>query len=126
VSALQSSWQLLPGAPLGLGWGRFATHVDPEHGLGRQYPHNFLAEATLESGWVCGAYTLLLLAVACAAAWSRTGGAGGRVVFAGLLFYLCNALVSGDVNDNRPFFMFVTTALVLWDRSGAARVAALP
>ena len=113
VQALRQSWTLLQESPLGLGWGRFATHVDPEKGLNRQYPHNLLAEVTLESGWVCGAVTLFTLALAATAAWSRTRLAGGRLVFAGLLFYLVNSMVSGDLNDNRPLFMFVSTALGL-------------
>ena len=55
-----------------------------------------------------------MLLAAAGAAWSRTGTPGGRVVFAGTVFYLINAMVSGDVNDNRPLFMFVTSALMLW------------
>ena len=113
VQALRSSWDLIQGSPAGLGWGRFATQVDLEKGLDRQYPHDLLAEVTLEGGWLCGAATLLVLAIALLAAWSRTGLAAGRLAFSGLLFYLVNALVSGDVNDNRPLFMFVTSALAL-------------
>ena len=113
MDALRQSWTLIQTTPAGLGLGRFATQVDPEKGLNRQYPHNLLAEVTLESGWVCGAYTIFILTLALAAAWSRTRLAGGRIAFAGLLFYLVNSLVSGDVNDNRPLFMFVTAALGL-------------
>jgi len=115
VAALQACWERFPEAPLGLGWGGFATHVDPEKGADRQYPHNLLAEVTLESGWLCGLTAALLLALANVAAWSRTTVLGGRVVFAGLLFYLINGMVSGDVNDNRPLFMFVSSALALWE-----------
>jgi O-antigen ligase len=115
VTALQASWVYLKDAPLGVGWGGFGTHVNPLNGLGRQYAHNLLAEVTLESGWVSGAFTLLILGVALLSAWSRTLHQGGRLVFAGLLFYLINALVSGDINDNRPLFMFVTSALMLLD-----------
>jgi F0F1-type ATP synthase membrane subunit a len=86
--------------------------VDPERGVGRQYPHNLLAETTLESGWLCGATTLVVLAAALAAGWARARRPGGRVVFAGTVFYLVNALVSGDLNDNRPLFMFVGSALM--------------
>jgi len=114
VNALRDCWKLVGEAPWGVGWGGFATRVDPERGVARQYPHNLLAEVTLESGWICGAVTLLVLLAAAGAAWSRTGTPGGRVVFAGTLFYLINAMVSGDVNDNRPLFMFVTSALMLW------------
>ena len=113
VEALRASWDLIQGTPAGLGWGRFAARVDLEKGLDRQYPHNLIAEVTLEGGWLCGAATLLVLLAALLAAWSGTGGAEGRLAFSGLLFYLVNALVSGDVNDNRPLFMFVTSALAL-------------
>ena len=112
LNALHDSWNLVGEAPWGLGWGGFAVHVDPERGLGRQYPHNLLAEVTLESGWLCGGATLLVLVAAAVAAWSRTGQAGGRLVFAGLLFFAFNAMVSGDLNDNRPLFMFVSTAFL--------------
>ena len=113
LNALRDSWRLVGTAPWGLGWGGFATYVDPERGVGRQYPHNLLAEVTLESGWVCGTVTVLVLAAALAAAWSGAVRPGGRLVFAGLGFYLVNALVSGDLNDNRPLFMFVSSALML-------------
>ena len=116
AQALGASWRLLKQSPLGLGWGGFVTQVDPEKGVGRQYPHNLLAEVTLESGWLCGLATTLVLAAAAAVAWSRSGGPGGSLAFAGLLFCGVNAMVSGDVNDNRPLFMFVTVALVLGDR----------
>ena len=112
LNALQESWRLVGTAPWGVGWGGFATQVDPERGVGRQYPHNLMAEVTLESGWACGAATLLVLVAAAVAAWSRTGSPGGRLVFAGLLFYAINAMVSGDLNDNRPLFMFLGSAFL--------------
>jgi O-antigen ligase len=115
VQALKTSWSYIPEAPLGLGWGGFATYVNPLNGMGRQYSHNLLAEVTLESGWVSGAYTLLLLVFAAVAGWSRTRMPGGQLIFIGLLFYAINAMVSGDINDNRPLFMFVTAAIMLLD-----------
>jgi O-antigen ligase len=113
VQALRSSWSYIPSAPLGLGWGGFGTHVNPLNGLGRQYAHNLLAEVTIESGWLSGAYTLLILLCATVAGWSRTRFRGGQMIFIGLVFYVINAMVSGDVNDNRPVFMLVTAALML-------------
>ena len=54
-----------------------------------------------------------MLGTAVLAAWSGSALPGARVVFAGLVFYLINAMVSGDLNDNRPLFMFVGCALTL-------------
>jgi hypothetical protein len=120
LTSLQISWDYLRNDPDGLGWGAFATHVNPLNGMGRQYPHNLVAEVSLESGWLCGVWTLLMLAGALVAAWSRSAIHGGRMVFAGLLFYLINAMVSGDVNDNRTLFLFVTSAWMLLDFPGVA------
>jgi hypothetical protein len=113
MNALQACWKLVGDAPWGIGWAGFAAQVDPERGVGRQYPHNLLAEVTLESGWACGAVTVLVLGAAATAAWSATRRPGGRLVFTGTVFYLVNSMVSGDLNDNRPLFMFVSSALVL-------------
>lgn len=113
VNALQGAWSLVGDAPWGIGWGGFAAQVDPDRGVGRQYPHNLLAEVTLESGWLCGAVTLLVLGAAVATGWSVSDRAGGRLALAGTVFYLVNALVSGDLNDNRPLFMFVGATLAL-------------
>ena len=112
VNAVRAAWDLVPDAPWGIGWGRFATHVDPERGLPRQYPHNLLAEVTLESGWICGAVTVLVLAAALAAAWAGSDRPAGRLVFALLVFHVCNAMVSGDLNDNRQLFVFISSALL--------------
>jgi hypothetical protein len=113
VNALRAAWERVGDHPWGVGWAGFAVEVDPERGLGRQYPHNLLAEVTLESGWLCGAVTLAVLGAALARAWSASWRPGGRVALAGTAFCVTNALVSGDLNDNRPLFMFLSSALVL-------------
>ena len=114
AAAARASWERLGGLPWGLGWGGFATQVDLEAGVARQYPHNLLLEVTLESGWICGAFTLAVLGVALGAAWSGTGTQEGRILFAALVFAVVNALVSGDVNDNRPLFTLLGAALARW------------
>ncbi len=111
--AARAAWDRLGSRPWGDGWGGFATQVDLDGGTGRQYPHNLLLEVTLESGWACGACTALVLGAALRAARARTDRAEGRILFAGLVFWIVNALVSGDVNDNRPLFAFVSAALCL-------------
>jgi hypothetical protein len=121
VSALRAAWERVGDHPWGAGWAGFAVLVDPERGVGRQYPHNLLAEVTLESGWICGATTLVVLGAALVSAWSASGRPGGRVALAGTAFYVINALVSGDLNDNRPMFMFLSAALVLPALPGEGR-----
>lgn len=113
INALRGAWDRIGDHPWGIGWAGFAVQVDPERGAGRQYPHNLLAEVTLESGWLCGAMTILVLGAALASGWGVSGRPGGRIAFAGTVFYLVNALVSGDLNDNRPLFMFLSSALAL-------------
>ena len=119
--AVQACLARLGEHPWGLGWGGFATAVDLDRGVARQYPHNLLAEVTLESGWLCGLGTLLVLAAALGAAWAQTRNLPGRLLFAGLVFCVVNAMVSGDLNDNRPMFSLVGAALARWrPRFGAA------
>ena len=113
MNALEACWDRVGDAPWGIGWAGFASQVDPERGVPRQYPHNLLAEVTLEAGWWCGGVTLLVLGAAACAGWSVSARPGGQLVWAGTLFYLINAMVSGDVNDNRPMFMFIGCALTL-------------
>jgi hypothetical protein len=112
-AAARASWDRLGGAPWGQGWGGFAAEVDLDGGTARQYPHNLLLEVTLESGWVCGACTLLVLGAAFLAAAGGASAPEGRLVFAGLVFWTVNALVSGDLNDNKPLFAFIASAFCL-------------
>jgi hypothetical protein len=120
AEAARASWARVGAAPLGLGWGGFAAQVDPGLGVGRQYPHNLLLEVTLEAGWLAGACTCLILAAGLGAAWAVSRGLEGRILLAGLGFWTINALVSGDVNDNRPLFTFLSAALCLWKPGGGS------
>lgn len=95
--------------PLGLGWGNLAPQMGPY----ARYPHNILVEVAAEGGWVA-----LLALVACwVIAWRNSihqrKGLGGIAVFGMLTFWTINALVSGDVNDNRGFFIWVAIGLGL-------------
>jgi hypothetical protein len=114
VLAARAAWEGLAEAPLGAGWGGFAREADLDSGSARQYPHNLLLEVTFEAGWICGLATLLVGAAALACAWGRSRLPRGRLLLAGLLFCGFNALVSGDVNDNRPLFALLSAALGRW------------
>jgi len=121
AEAARISWDRLRRTPWGLGWGGFATQVDLDGAVDRQYPHNLLLEVTLESGWLCGAFTVLLLAAALGSAWSATSFLEGRILFAGLAFSIVNAFVSGDLNDHRLLFTFLFASLSLWRPRGKVR-----
>jgi O-antigen ligase len=102
------SWERIQTAPLGIGWGGFASTID----FIEQYPHNILLEVALEAGWLAG---LILIGASSIAAFrlyraTRELGVGVLAVF---IFAAGNALVSGDVNDNRLLFVMVAVGLAL-------------
>jgi O-antigen ligase len=108
--------------PEGIGWGNLWTHIPAwallDSGY-RQYPHNLLIEVITEAGWLAGiALVVVLVAALRRARWHMTS-ATGRAVFALLMFFLLNAMVSGDINDNRFFFALVAIALALPRRGEA-------
>ncbi len=105
--------------PLGTGWGGF------ERIGGFYYPHDVPLEITLEAGWVSGAVFLLYLISAMRRAREKARGFQGGVIFALLLLLLFEALVSGDINDNRTLFLligiaFANAGLSTTRRSGTA------
>lgn len=104
-------------SPLGHGWGGFertAVHIPYTTNNVYRYPHNFILEALFEGGWLVG---VILTFVVC---WANIHSAKlalhcrcieTKGLFAMLFYCTINALVSGDLNDNR--FMFALTALSL-------------
>lgn len=102
--------------PFGLGWGRFSETVAVFHKneVLALYPHNIFLEIFVEAGWLAG------VAFTCLVCWllktsfkkaSRNEGVSAHLVFAGLVYWLLCAFFSGDVNDNRPFWMFLAVSL---------------
>src|SRR5207248_4239521 len=75
------------------------------------WPHNLLLEITLEAGWLTGLYVVVLLLIGLCRAYSRASSPETRAVFALLFFYIVNAMVSYDVNDNKLLFTFIALAL---------------
>lgn len=111
-----SAFDTALGAPEGIGWGNLWTHIPAwallDSGY-RQYPHNLLIEVTTEAGWLAGVALVIVLVMALARARRHMTSATGRAVFALLVFFLLNAMVSGDINDNRFLFALVALALAL-------------
>lgn len=91
-----------------------------------QYSHNFLLEIGVEAGVLA----LAAASVVCYVAVRRQLRAGGGLVEAAmsalLVFALVNALVSGDVGDNRLLWVMLGAGLVappLWSGQRADRGA---
>lgn len=113
AEALRYTLPEIANRPFGVGFGRFEEVVllspsaDPI-----TYPHNVLLEVGLEAGWL--PLLLLLIVLTLALYWtirSRAKGIAKTLPLALLLFALVNALVSGDLNDNRLLWAGLGLAL---------------
>ena len=93
--------------PFGIGWGGAAVDLLPV-GL---YPHNIVLEVFVEAGWLTGVLFLGIFALGVVRAWRGAAGWAELGVLALLAYWTVNALVSGDVNDNRAFFAMLGAAL---------------
>jgi hypothetical protein len=109
--AVKTGIQLSFANPLGLGWGGFQGYIPTWVGEARQHPHNFLVEFFVEGGWVAGMGLLWLLAQARANAKKFLPQVTYLVWGAFMFFSLSNALVSGDVNDNRLVYVLLGMGL---------------
>jgi O-antigen ligase len=107
----------------GVGAGGFATYA------GRYiYPHNAFLEVGAEYGIIgLVPYTIAVVS----ALWTsfraalHRGSIANDFVFAGVSLALVNAMVSGDLNDNRVLYAFMGAAFVALSRRRAeARAAA--
>lgn len=105
------SWQNIAWEPAGLGWGDFANLTVIGGSL--RYPHNLFLEVFYEAGWIAGAALLLFVVASLLRMWRRSGEPATAVLFALLLFTLVNAMVSGDINDNRLMWLLLSCAWVL-------------
>jgi O-antigen ligase len=101
--------------PWGVGIGNFGSVVDVPWRIGdagRDYPHNLWLEVAIEEG------LLVALCVGAVCYWGvkkawrvRQRSAAFSQLFAALVFFLLNACVSGDLNDNRPLLMLLSLSL---------------
>lgn len=116
LQAFSFAWQGIQENPLGTGLGGFETY-SPWIRWTRPYPHNILLETLLEGGWLTGMYLIFLALLALrkvhALVLHKAWDPEAMGLFAILLFFLMNAMVSGDLNDNRALFAFVGMAVGL-------------
>jgi O-antigen ligase len=106
--------------PLGIGWAGFSSYERYE-----EYPHNLALEVLVEAGWLSAAALVAWLGVVVWRSQRIAKDYEGMTSFALLVFMLINALVSGDINDNRTLFfaMGVAIALVSLRRGETSRTA---
>lgn len=105
----------IPAHPFGVGWGEF-WHVLPAGALldsgYRQYPHNVLLEVTIEVGWLAGATVAAFIIASLVKLRQGADHPCGAVLLGIAIFTVLNAMVSGDVNDNRVMWAALTVAWV--------------
>ena len=102
--------------PLGLGWGKFSETVRVFHNneILAFYPHNIFLEVFVEAGWPAGLFFTCLvcwLLISTFRRTSRRDDLNSHLVTTGLVYWVLCAAFSGDVNDNRPFWAFLSVAL---------------
>jgi hypothetical protein len=131
AEAITLSMPYIASNPAGIGWGAFpdrvrlplpSMDVDPgERNWYLRYPHNILIEVILEGGWLLGAFLVALWLVALRRAYlfaARSRLMEGKALFGLLIFYIINAMVSGELDER---FLFALLALAL-----ACRTLAIP
>ncbi|USG67137.1 O-antigen ligase family protein [Brevibacillus ruminantium] len=116
LTAFERSWETIAAHPFGIGWGGFAHEINLWQGETRQYPHNIWLEITLEGGWLAGLALLALFYAGFSRLYRHLRSFEARALFAALLYFLLNAMVSGDINDNKLLFALAGVALVFTPR----------
>lgn len=119
------SWQNIAWEPVGLGWGDFAN-LPAVAGTNLSYPHNLFLEVFYEAGWIAGIALLVFVVASLVRMWLRSHEPPIAVLFALLLFTLVNAMVSGDINDNRLMWLLLSCAWVLPTRENQPALADQP
>lgn len=103
----EQSLGLIANHPFGIGWGMYDPPGSDSHG----YPHNFLLEIGVESGWIPLLIISVLLMSTLIKGVVRSQNIQNATFFGLYVFALINAMVSGDINGNRLLWL---TLLAIW------------
>lgn len=109
----------------GVGWGGFGR----EWGAGSAgfeqsvHPHNLGLELLVENGFLGAAATSALIFLALYGGWRRSADPSVCVMWGSAFYWLCNALVSSDINGNRELWQTLVL-LVACTTVGSSEVGA--
>lgn len=99
LSLYDLSLEIIAQNPQGVGWGGFADY----HNI-HIYSHNLLLEVAVEAGLGVAILFAIWIVRMIRLARANASGRAGQTLFALTIFFFINAMVSGDINDNRPLF----------------------
>lgn len=112
----ETAWSYSQKMPTGGGWGFFGTlpevFISVAEG-GQLYPHNIVLEITLEAGWASGILFMVLVVASVIRLILRAHDGVTLTFFVLLTFTVINAMVSGDINDNRLMWTLLMIAWVI-------------
>lgn len=110
--------------PIGTGWGGFTSVDGVPPGL--SYPHNLFLEVYVEAGWLIGTAVLVFVAASLWRLMRRSGEPVAAIMFVLAAFAVANAMVSGDINDNRLLWILLGSAWVPLGAEVAPKGPGLP
>jgi O-antigen ligase len=113
------TWAYIPGHFWGTGWGGLqdVSGMNLMAGYGLIYPHDILLEIAGEAGWIAAAAVMVFLW--CGLRHLRTAAVSPypAALFGIAVFFTVNAMLSGDVNDNRVMWAAVAIGWAVIARS---------
>lgn len=101
------SLRIIGENPFGIGWGAYLSPGLEAH----RYPHNLILEIGVEAGWIPMLATACLLVATFARGVKVSATPAAAAIFGVSIFAGINAMVSGDINDNRLLW---PTLFALW------------
>lgn len=100
--------------PIGVGWGGFRQLLDSSAVAVNPaivYPHNMIIEVFVEGGWIPGVVITAILVYSAVRALTLARSPWSVAFAALLVFSICNAMVSGDVNSARLMWVLLGLSL---------------
>lgn len=118
VDALRVSFDGALAAPFGRGIDSFGAeweaNLSPRYyGYDMHHPHNLVAEAAIELGWVATVLMLALLALAFIRARDVSAHVLGEITLLLLIYTFLQSLTRGAITDQRLLFAMAGCAIVL-------------